>query len=60
METSGIIFYYKHLKKNLTIDNEKLDPFSCQPVLSIVFYLGQDILQLKIVRNLSCTFILAG
>lgn len=44
------------LKKNPSIDNEKLDPFSCQPVLSIVFYLCQDILQLKIVRSLYLVF----
>lgn len=28
LETSDTIFYYKQLKKNLSIDNEKLDPAS--------------------------------
>lgn len=54
METSDILL--QTFKKTLNIVNEKLDPFSCQPVLSIVFYLGQEFLQLKIVRSLYLAF----
>lgn len=42
--------------KHLSVDNEKLDPFSCQPVLFIAFYLGQDILQLKKLKSLYLVF----